>query len=184
MPRIIRPLKPQLRPTIAHLVEKLANELQSERESGQPLIEERQSEKAETRTVYVYWDEWEGVSEEDRIAVIQRAYENVLGPEFADHIVLAAGYTIPEARDYGLLPYAILSGLRKSDPISAEDCRAALIAEGASVLANPDRPELRFPTMEDAMAAVSRLEKRLPGSRDIWLIAEDVRKAEMESMDF
>jgi len=181
MPRIVRPLIQQPRAEFEHLIKQLADELRSSRESGQPLIEERQSEQRETRSVYVYWDEWENVPDTDRIGVIRQAYKEALGPEFADRIVLAAGYTIPEGRDFGLLPYSIMSGLRKTDPVPPEDCREALLAEGASVLENPGTPELRFPTMKDTMAAVNRLDQRLPGSRDMWIIAEDVRKVEMLS---
>lgn len=176
MPRILR--KPEVRPRPKYdaLTLELGEELRSNRESGQPWIEERQSPATDSRVVNVFWDKWEGVPEEDRIATILRAYEDVLGADYADTIAIPGGYTIPEGRDLGLLRYAILSGWRKTDPITEPTLREALIAEGASRLEDPNSPDLRFPTMDDAMAAIERLERRLPGSRDIWIVAEDVRQ--------
>lgn len=176
MPRILR--KPEALPRARYeaLSRELAEELKSNKEFGQPLIEEQYSAATDTRSVKVFWDKWEGVPEEDRLATILRAYEEALGPEYAERIAIPAGYTIPEARSHGFLPYSILSGWRRSDPIPESELRAALIAEGGSILENPRSPDLRFPTMADAMAAVERLETRLPGSRDIWIVAEDVRQ--------
>lgn len=181
MPRIIREITSRPPPVFDELVRRLQNELTAGRESGQPFIEERQADSGETRSVNVFWDEWDGISEEDRIAVIRQAYENAFGPEFADQIVLVAGYSMPEGRDFGLLRYAVVSGLRSTDTFGVEDCRDALIAEGASILEDPNRPELRFPTLDDAIAAVNRLDERLPGSRDVWIIAEDVRRVSLDS---
>lgn len=180
MPRIMREPRVRSNSTFEKLAVELAAELSANRESGQPLIEEKHNAESDTRSVTVFWDKWEGLSEQARISTIVTAYEKALGPAFAERIAIPAGYTIPEARELGLLPYSILSGLRRTDPISREDCRAALIAEGASILENPDVPDLRFPTMEDALAAVQRLDRRLPGSRDIWIIAEDVRQVGTE----
>lgn len=176
MPRVLR--EPQVRSSsqFDKLALELAAELGSDHESGQPLIEEKHNAASDTRSVTVFWDKWEGVPEQARISTILAAYEAAFGAEFAERIAIPAGYTIPEARDLGLLPYSILSGLRRTDPITPERCHAALIAEGASIVENPDAPDLRFPTMEDAIDAVHRLDRRLPGSRDIWIIAQDVRQ--------
>lgn len=176
MPRILR--TPEIRPRARFdaIARELADELRDNKEFGQPLIEESSSPATNTRRVTVYWDKWEGVPEEDRLATILTAYEDALGPAYAESIAIPAGYTIPEARMHGFLPFSILNGWRRTDPISESELHAALISEGASMLEDPSSPDLRFPTLADAMAAVERLERRLPGSRDIWIVAEDVRQ--------
>ncbi|HVA47791.1 MAG TPA: hypothetical protein VNH11_15590 [Pirellulales bacterium] len=147
-------------------------ELREPREIGQPMILERHMELADAVHVYVIWDRFADIPGDQRVATILRAYEQCMGEEFRKRITLATGATVPEAGDLELLPFEVVSALRKPDPNLVDGCREAMLAEGASVLRNPERPELRFETLDDATAAIERLEQRVPGTR--WVVVQAV----------
>src|SRR6266852_3671443 len=149
MPRKRRGFEEPPRRTVGNLVERLADELKSDRQSGQPLIEEEEFPTKKLR-VNVIWDEWDRVPLEDRTATILRAYEQAEGRDYRDRIALASGLTGPEAHAAGRLPYQVIAAVRKADPVTMDQCRKALIEEGASILYGQDNPQLRFSTKEEA----------------------------------
>lgn len=173
MPRKQRHFVESPRRAIGALVDRLVDELKTNRQSGQPLIDEEEFPTGRLR-VNVIWDDWDQISLEDRTATILRAFEKAEGKMYAERIALASGLTLPEAHAAGMLPCEVIAALRKGDPLTLEDCRNAMIEEGASILLDPDRPQLRFATEEEAEAAVKRLSERLPGSEPAWLIIRDV----------
>ena len=177
MPRKRRGLEGPPRRTVGNLVERLAAELKSDRQSGQPVIEEEEFPTKKLR-VNVIWDEWDRVPHEDRTATILRAYDQAEGPDYRDRIALASGLTVPEAHAAGMLPYQVIAALRKGDPVTIEECRKVLIEEGASVLFGEDNPQLRFATEAEAEAARKRLAQRLPGSELVWVITKEVGTVE------
>lgn len=176
MPRKIRFEEP-LRTRNGDLVQSLAKELQVNQASGQPLIEEQEFPTGKVRAT-VIWDRWDRLSLEERTAAILRAYELAEGREARDRIVLASGLTVPEAHAAGMLPFQIIPALRTSDAVTTEQCRQAMIDEGASTLLGHDKPQLRFASKEDAEAAQKRLIARLPGSDQIWVITQEVGKVD------
>src|SRR5438270_8398205 len=111
------------------LAEKLAAELKSNREYGQPFIYEQEYRTGKLR-VTVVWDDWNGMPLQERSATILRAYELAEGPAYRDRVALASGLSVPEAHAAGLLPYEILAALRKSDPLTEEQARQAMREEG------------------------------------------------------
>jgi hypothetical protein len=155
------------------LAEKLAAELKSDRECGQPLIYEREYRTGKAY-VTVIWDAWDRVPLQERSATILRAYEMVEGAASRDRIALASGLTVPEAHAAGMLPYQIIPALRKNDPLTFEQAREALLEEGASTLVNPQALQLRFATEEEAEACRQRLIRRFPGSDEVWLINREI----------
>ncbi len=159
------------------LPERLAEELRSNRESGQPVIDEQSFPSGKVR-VTVLWDEWDRLPLEERTAVILRAYDLAEGPGYRDRIALASGLTLPEAHAAGMLPFQIIPALRRGDPVTPEQCRNAMIDEGASTLLAADRPQLRFTTEGEAEAARKRLVQRLPGSDQVWVITQEVGRVE------
>ena len=177
MPRNRREFEAPPRHAVGTLVERLADELKSNRQSGQPMIEEEEFESKKLR-VNVIWDEWDRVPLEDRTATILGAYEAAEGRALRDRIALVSGLTVPEAYAAGMLPYQVTAAVRKNDPVSIDQCREALIEEGASVLFGPDYPQLRFPTEEQAEAAQKRLSERLPNSEEVWLVTKEVGMVE------
>jgi hypothetical protein len=86
--------------------------------------------------------------------------------------------TVPEATESGLLPYEVVAMVRRGDPVTLEQCRQAMIEEGASLLFDPARPRLRFATEEDAAAGVKRLIARLPGSDPVWGVTQEVARVD------
>ena len=144
---------------------------------GQPTIEEEEFPTKKLR-VNVIWDEWDRVPLEDRTATILRAYGQAEGREYRDRIALASGLTMSEAYAAGMLPYQVIAAVRKGDPVRTEQCRKALIEEGASVLFGEDNPQLRFSTEEAAEAARKRLAKRLPKSEPVWVVTKEVGTVE------
>jgi hypothetical protein len=173
MPRQRRGFQEPPRRAVGNLVERLVEELKSNRQSGQPIIVEEEFPTKKLRVI-VLWDEWDRVSLEDRTATILRAYEEAEGREYRDRIALASGLTIPEVHAAGMLPYQVIAAGRKGDPVTLEQCRKALIEEGASTLFGEDNPQLRFFTEEEAEAARKRLAQRLPGSEPVWVITKEV----------
>jgi hypothetical protein len=77
-----------------------------------------------------------------------------------------------------MLPYQVIAAVRKGDPVTVDQCRQALIQEGASVLFGEDNPQLRFAAEEEAEAARKRLATRLPNSEPVWVITKEVGTVE------
>jgi len=177
MPRKRRGFEEPSRRSVGNLVERLVDELKSERRSGQPIIDEEEFPTKKLR-VNVIWDEWERVPLEDRTGTILRAYEQAEDRDYADRIALASGLTVPEAHTAGMLPFQIIAAIRKSDTVTPEQCRKALIDEGASILFGAEQPQLRFATEDDAEAARKRLAERLPDSAEVWVITKEVGMVE------
>ena len=137
------------------------------------MILEKESPSGSMR-VTVIWDAWDRMPLEDRTAVILRAYELAEGRDYCAKIALASGLTVPEAHAAGMLPYQIIPALRKGDPVTLEQCRQAMVEEGASKLLNPEALQLRFATDEEAEACRQRLIRRLPASEPIWIINREI----------
>lgn len=55
-----------------------------------------------------------------------------------------------------MLPYHLFPALRKTDPVTADQCREAMFAKGATTLLAPD-VQLRFATEEQEDASRKRL---------------------------
>ncbi|MCI0460385.1 MAG: hypothetical protein L0Z62_25815 [Gemmataceae bacterium] len=177
MPRKRRGVEEQPRPTSGDLAERLADELRSNRPSGQPLIDEQEFPSGAIR-VTVIWDDWDRLPLEDRTAVILRAYDLAEGRDYRERIALASGLTIPEAHAAGMLPFQIIPALRRDDPVTLEECRRDMIDEGASTLLGSEKPQLRFASEEEAEAGRRRLVERLPASEQVWVITQDVCQVE------
>ncbi len=165
------------RPMSGDLVTRLAVELKSHRETGQPVVYEQEFDGARIRTT-VIWDDWERLSLEDRTSVILEAYAQAEGPEYRTRIVLASGLTVPEAESAGMLPFQIITALRRDDSVTLEECRQAMIDVGASTLLDPQLPQLRFATREEADTTLKELVQRLPNSEPVWVISQDVGKVD------
>lgn len=177
MPRMRRGFEEPPRRTVGSLVKRLVDELKSERPFGQPIIDEEEFPSKKLR-VNVVWDEWDRVPLQDRTATILRAYEQAEGRDYVERIALASGLTVPEAHAAGMLPYQVIAAVRKGDPVTKDQCRKALIDEGASILFGEEQPQLRFGTEEEAEAARKRLADRLPNSAEVWVITKEVGTVE------
>jgi hypothetical protein len=173
MPRKKIGVQSAMTSTNSGLAGKLAEELKSDRDYGQPLVYEQEYATKKTR-ITVIWDEWADASLEERSSVILRAYELAEGAEVREKIALASGLTVPEATAAGMLPYQIITGLRPTDSVSLEDVEAKMLEQGASQLRQEDGLQLRFATREEAEACRQRLIKKLPNSEPIWIISRDV----------
>ena len=165
------------KPRGGDLVTRLADELRNQHQTGQPIIYEKEFNGGRIRSL-VIWDEWERLSLEDRTSVIHEAYFRAEGPESQSRIVLASGLTVPEAESAGMLPFQIIAALRKEDSVTIEECRQAMIDVGASTLLDPQRPQLRFATREEAETTLRELVKTLANSEPVWVIAQDVGKVD------
>lgn len=159
--------------TNGQIVERLVDELKSDRVSGQPSIEEEEFPTGRLR-VNVIWDAWDRLPHENRTAAILQAYERAEGRDYRNRIALASGLTVPEAHAAGFLPYQVITAIRKGDPVTEDECRRALVEEGASTLLDEDHPQLRFATEEEAEDAKKRLAERLRGSDPVWIVIKEV----------
>lgn len=170
MPRIRMGFSDPPRKTDKKLVSKLAQELRSNNQSGQPFIYEQIFDTGKVR-ILVIWDDWKEIPLEQRIRVILSAVEQSDGKDYRLKVALASGLTMPEAVAAGMLPYQIIAAHRKGDPVTLEQCSRAMLLEGASKLLDPGTIQLWFPTQEAAEACRKRLVQGLPGSDEIWLIS-------------
>lgn len=177
MPRKISRGEARPRPMSGDLAERLADELRSKHESGQPVIYEQEFPSGGIRAT-VIWDAWDHLSLEDRTTIILQAYERAEGRSYRDKLALASGLTVPEAYAAGMLPFQIIAALRIGDPVTADQCRQAMIEEGASILFGADKPQLRFANEEEAEAARKRLAQRLPNSEPVWVITQEIGKVD------
>jgi hypothetical protein len=173
MPRVKIGFEDAPRKLDGKLVDRLVDELESGRESGQPFIYEQTFETGKIK-ILVVWDEWKDLSLEQRTSVILAALERSDGKEYRAKVALASGLTVPEAAAAGMLPYQVITALRRNDPVTSEQCRAAMLAEGASTLFGPQTLQLRFPTEESAEACKKRLIKALPDSDDVWVLTREI----------
>jgi hypothetical protein len=173
MPRIKMGFEHQPRKTDAKLVERLVDELKVNRESGQPFIYEQGFSTGKVR-ILVIWDDWKDMPLEDRTNIILSAIERSDGKDYRNKVALASGLTVPEGIAAGMLPYQILAALLKGDKVTPEQCRKAMLEEGASELVGPDLLQLRFPTEDSAEACRKRLIKRLPDSDEVWIVSREI----------
>ncbi len=173
MPRVKLGFEDTPRNAVGNLVDRLSDELKSTRESGQPFIYEQTFNTGRIK-ILVVWDEWKDLPLEQRTNIILSAIERSDGKDYRAKVALANGLTVPEAAAAGMLPYQIITARRNSDAVTPEQCREAMLAEGASRLFGPDTPQLRFPDEESAKACMKRLINRLPGSDEIWLLTREI----------
>lgn len=173
MPRVRMNFDDSPRPVAGELVDKLVDELKSDRQAGQPFIYEYQFSTGKVR-VLVVWDEWKDLSLEKRTAVILRAYDKAGEEGIRANIALASGVTVPEATAAGMLPYRVFPALRTTDDVTPQECREALLTEGATKLFGTDLVQLRLATQDQADECVKRLIARLPKSADVWLVTKEL----------
>src|SRR5207244_6353681 len=126
-------------------------ELKANRESEQPFIYEQGFSTGKVR-ILVIWDDWKDLPLEQRTTIILSAIEQSDGKDYRAKVALASGVTVPEGVAAGMLPYQIITARRKGDRVTLEQCREAMLAEGASQLFGPNVLQLRFPTEDSAEA--------------------------------
>jgi len=160
------------RPATGKLVERLVEEFKSDRKSGQPFIYEQTFSSGRVR-ILVVWDDWKHVPLEGRTSIIHSAVERSDGKECREKIALASGLTVPEASLAGMLPYHVFPSLRKSNTVTQDECRDAMLSEGATKLLGPTNIQLRVATQEAADDAVRRLVEKLPKSEEVWVVTRD-----------
>jgi hypothetical protein len=168
-------MRPEDRPRKVdkRLLDQLVDELKANHESGQPFIYEQTFTTGRIR-VLVIWDVWKDLPLEQRTSIILSAIEESDGRDYRAKVALASGLTVPEAVASGMLPYQIIPARRSTDSVTDEQCRKAMLDEGASQLFGPSVLQLRFPTEESAEACQKRLVKSLPGSDEIWIVSREI----------
>jgi hypothetical protein len=152
----------------------LVDELKSELASGnrpQPAFIEEDYAPTKSRHIYVVWDRWASVPEDERIEVIIRAYEEFEGPGSSENIAVAIGVTGSEAIETGLLPFKVDY---PHSSVALIDHEAAKKSERTATILGKNASELRYPTREEAEAAIQRLRSVLPNSD--WTVIHEVEK--------
>src|SRR5438046_2114783 len=114
MPRIKIGTEDQPRKADKQLVDRLADELKANRESGQPFIYEHTFSTGKVK-VLVIWDDWKDLPLEQRTTIILSAIEQSDGKAYRAKVALASGLTVPEGVAAGVLPYQIIYAHRKDD---------------------------------------------------------------------
>ena len=94
---------PRPRPASApDLEERLARELKKPSKDGQPLVFEDPPKPKPITRLYVVWDDWSDMRQQDRSEVILNAYERSKGTAAALKIISAMGLTTAEADRMGI----------------------------------------------------------------------------------
>jgi hypothetical protein len=157
---IIKRKPPEL-PERQELVERLAEELRSPSDRGQPLILENPIGETDNFNVYVIWDRWAGLPHSLRPTVIVGAYMKFNGTG-SNRIPIASGLTVTEAILEGLLPVRIEPVPRRDARFAPQELRAAMVEEGA--IETVGGLQLRFTSLEEAQAVFDRLQDRFPNA--------------------
>jgi hypothetical protein len=84
------------------LRQELIEELRAPRESGQPEVLFEGGGKGQPVHVYVIWDQWGDLPQQERSDVIMDAYEEHYGQDEALNVTVAMGLTSDEARRMGI----------------------------------------------------------------------------------
>jgi hypothetical protein len=153
-------------------VDRLVTELSNPKEFGQPLIWEKRTPSTKSIQVHVVWDDWQDCPRQSRENIIREAYEHSGKVPEGERIALAVGLTVPEAVAFGLLPIQVVSQPGSGSTPTREQFRRVALKLGASTLRNPQEPELRCATLEQAQATIDRLQEELPGSK--WMVAREI----------
>jgi hypothetical protein len=173
---VIRPRRPQWTAAESreYFVDQLTRELRDEAAKTSPgedtrtrpvIFEIPINRDQSSIHVIVVWDWWEGVSPEDRTAIITEAYERFdesgnLNEPIAPRITVAIGATPADVNQLGLLPYRVEPVIMHGETKDIEKVWKAMWEEGA--IAGTDRPILAFPTRQMADDAYDRLKEKLP----------------------
>ena len=181
MPRRSTGVVPHARRVESSLVDRLAEELRSSRESGQPIIYETSLPNDKLR-VTVVWDDWDRLPLEERTEIILEAYERVEGPSAGERIALASGLTIPEAYSAGLLPYQIITAFEARRPVTPKECRDALIEEVSFHRSGTRSAPTEVCHSGRSGGGTGGLSHRLPNSEPVWIITQDPGRVEDWSM--
>lgn len=160
------------------LYETLAQELTAPKDFGVPIVDEETFPRTGLKGVTVIWNKWNGLSDSERTAVILEAYMQAFGKEEKDRVAFAVGLTVEDAIEAGNLPFTILPSLRRTDAVTPEKVREVMADLGAVLEAGDYPAVLRFSSREDAEACRRKLSQILPGSDDIWTIAQEVQRPE------
>jgi hypothetical protein len=127
--------------------------------------------------VYVIWDQWKEVPDEERADVIIEAYTQAEGKAYAENVTIASGVTAREALALGLLPWKlVIARGRHEDAPTMKEHEKVLASETRNTLLGNGAREPRYARLEDAEEAKRRLEKALPGSR--WQVVQEVQSDE------
>jgi hypothetical protein len=151
---------------------RLVEELTSPGTGLQPMILEERVRGTGSRHIHVIWDDWKGLSDEQRAEIVIDAYTQAEGEEAVSDITIAEGLTTEEALVLGLLPY-VVEPLAK-EAMTRTDHRRVFAEEAGRTLLGGNASQLRYPRREDANAAVKRLKKALP--RSSWEVIHEVQR--------
>lgn len=154
------------------LVELLADEI-ARGQNAQPACIEEEYAVTHSRHIYVVWDRWSNLPDDERTDVIVRAYAKAEGEEVAENIAVAIGVTGDEAVNMGLLPYVVSTPPNAREEFPPQ-VQAALRQERENTILGPQAVELRYPTFPDASKAVARLKNAVPHQE--WAIIREVSR--------
>lgn len=138
----------------------------------QPYILEQEIGPKRFLHVVVFWNDWAGVPEEHRGAIIMDAYEK-FDRALPERITLALGVTLPEAESLGLLPFQIQPLVRASDNADMAKVRDLMLKHGGYQIGHLVR--LRLPTRQLADKTFHVLEEEYPLAH--WALAEETAVA-------
>ncbi len=155
------------------IVRKLASELAAP-SSVQPAFIEQLLDATHSRHVYVIWDRWADLPDDERSDAILRAYTELEG-EAALNIAFGIGLTSREAVESGLLPFVVQSTRKQSDSIPLKEYERVFTDEARETIPGPHSRQLRYPTLEAAEEAKGRLNAALPGSS--WAITQEIHSS-------
>ena len=159
MPRVIIGADSPPQPT-EELTRALADELVSPKDHPLPLIVERLIRGTKSRHVWVVWDRWGDLDEEERTDIIVQAYAKAEGDKAADNISIALGFLPKEAIRFGVVPFVLM--LQHPLDQRRPDYGETFAREAEKTILGSEAKELRYPTEAEAEQAVERLHRLNP----------------------
>jgi hypothetical protein len=91
-------------PPARDLTHRLVREWKRPKKKGEPMIVQQTNRASHSAQIYVVWNEWDDLSQEERSEIIMDAYEQTHSPQESLIITVAMGLTPAEA-DKMAIPY-------------------------------------------------------------------------------
>lgn len=161
-------------------VNQIVKRLSGRGDPYKPYITEKVIRQTKSLHITAIWDAWASLEAQARSAVLLDSYEAAKRyPNLS--IQMALGTTVSEAIHLGLLPFAIVPTVRKTDPVDMADVKAAARSLELGFYVEGKRSfQIRFHTEEEAENAFRTLMQKF-GGEPYFAIQQEV--ATIPSLD-
>lgn len=159
---------------VALLLQDLTTAMSAPHAYMHPMILDQPLADGTTRRLCVVWARWRECPEHARAEVVRVAAQAVFGDTYLSTLKSTLALSAADAAAMGLLPFEVLPEAKQNATakIPQSQSRELLMGAGAAPLVPGGPMVLRLATRRACEAAITEMQKRLPGSQ--WTILEHV----------